>query len=226
MKLVDMRRFIVVGHRAVTSPDFGLNDLSGSAGRLDILTRAVNSSFFLSHEIRKDVVLYLLLLGEPSPPKSLKFVGSELKYLNPDERSTAALMRNALAKLNGDLLHPAHDALHAGNARTMRGHWLRSTPGIYVSEKDLKDLLEECRDSPLYHLKETGEDMRDVKLDMNCTFVLGDDRDLSGDEERALEHFRPKVVSLGPLSIHTEHCITLVHNEMDRTSRTEPARQI
>ncbi|MCK4718267.1 MAG: tRNA (pseudouridine(54)-N(1))-methyltransferase TrmY, partial [Thermoplasmata archaeon] len=43
-----MRRFVVVGHRTVTTGDFNLDDLCGSTGRLDVLLRAVNSSLLLS----------------------------------------------------------------------------------------------------------------------------------------------------------------------------------
>lgn len=208
-----MRKFVVVGHRAVTSPDFNLSDLSGSAGRMDILARAVAASFFLSHEIRKDVLLYLLLLGEPSPPKSLKFVGSELKYLNPDERSTAALIRNALSKNSSDDGR-GNENIAKDEERTEE--WLRSTPGIYISGKNLESLLRECEPSAFYYLEERGEDIRGMNIQREATFILGDDRDLDEEEERALERFKPKVINLGPLSLHTEHCITLVHNEMDR----------
>ncbi|MDY7081623.1 MAG: tRNA (pseudouridine(54)-N(1))-methyltransferase TrmY, partial [Halobacteria archaeon] len=80
-----MRKFVVLGHTAPTEPDFTLNDLPGSAGRLDVLCRCVNSSFFLSHSLREDVRLYLVLQGEIT----LRFEGRELQHLNPDERSTA-----------------------------------------------------------------------------------------------------------------------------------------
>ena len=74
-----MRRFVVVGHRAITSGDFKLNDLCGSTGRLDVLLRCVNSAFFLSHDLRRDVELFLILQGEPDAPKTIRLVGSELK---------------------------------------------------------------------------------------------------------------------------------------------------
>jgi tRNA (pseudouridine54-N1)-methyltransferase len=87
-----MRRFVVIGHRAITSGDFKLDDLAGGTGRLDVLLRCINSTFFLSHDIRRDAEITLILQGAPNPPKSIRLVGSELKYLNPDERSTAALV--------------------------------------------------------------------------------------------------------------------------------------
>ncbi len=87
-----MRRFVVLGHRAVTSSGFSLNDLCGSAGRMDVLLRCINSAFFLSHDLRRDTEIYLVLKGGPEPPKTIRLRGDELKYLNPDERSTGALI--------------------------------------------------------------------------------------------------------------------------------------
>ena len=190
-----MRRFVVIGHRAATSGDFNLNDLCGSAGRLDILLRCINSSFFLSHAIRRDVELFLILKGEPHPPRTIRLNGREIKYLNPDERSTAALIRNALLKkLNGEV---------------------RSTPGIYISKRNFEDVIEEVAKTQLIYLKEDGEDIGDIIIEEDATFVLSDDKDLNGEEENVLEKHKAHKVSLGPLDLHTDHCIILVHNEMD-----------
>ena len=193
-----MRRFIVLGHRAITSADFKLDDLCGSTGRLDILLRCVNSAFFLSHGVRRDVEITLMLLGEPNPPKTIRINGTEVKYLNPDERSTAALIRNAL--------------LQKGEGER------RCSPGIYVSERDYQEVLSNIsKDSQIFYLKEEGEDIRTVsQLPEDCTFVLGDDQDLTEAEEEILMSYEPTKVSLGPTSYHADHCITLVNNELDR----------
>ena len=50
-----MRYFVIIGHKAATTGSFKLDDIAGGAGRLDILVRCVNSAFFLSHNLRKDV---------------------------------------------------------------------------------------------------------------------------------------------------------------------------
>ena len=60
-----MRYFVITGHRAVSTGDFKLDDIAGGAGRLDILVRCVNSAFFLSHNLRKDVEAYLVLMVLP-----------------------------------------------------------------------------------------------------------------------------------------------------------------
>ncbi len=192
-----LRRYVVLGHRAITSADFKLDDLCGSTGRLDILLRCVNSSFFLSHGIRKDVEISLLLLGEPNPPKTVRIDGSEVKYLNPDERSTAALIRNAL--------------LQKGEGER------KCSPGIYVSERSYSEVLSNVsKESKMFYLREDGEDIRTSTIPADATFVLGDDRDLTKEEEDVLMTYEPKRVSLGPMSYHADHCITLVNNELDR----------
>jgi tRNA (pseudouridine54-N1)-methyltransferase len=93
-----VRLFIVLGHHAAITPDFNLSDLPGSAGRLDLLCRCITSSFLISHGLRRDTELYLVLQDQ----LTLRLVGSRLRHLNPDERSTAALVQKAL-RLRGAL---------------------------------------------------------------------------------------------------------------------------
>ncbi len=59
-------------------------------------------------------------------------------------------------------------------------------------------------------------DIRDAEFGPDCTFVLGDDQDLTPEEEEILMDYSPQKVSLGPISYHADHCITLVNNELDR----------
>jgi len=70
-----MKDFIIIGHKAVTAP-FSLNDLPGTAGRMDILCRCVNAALFLSHDLRRDVRVYLVLKGEPDPPKLIRLTAA------------------------------------------------------------------------------------------------------------------------------------------------------
>jgi tRNA (pseudouridine54-N1)-methyltransferase len=192
-----MRRFVVIGHRAITSGDFKLDDLAGGTGRLDVLLRCINSTFFLSHDIRRDAEITIILQGAPNPPKSIRLVGSELKYLNPDERSTAALVRNALIQ------KVAFEE--------------RSSPGIYISNRKYQDVLTNIPEGEqIVYLKEDGQGVRDFDFEENVTFVLGDDQDLTPEEEEALLAYNPQVISLGPRSYHADHCISIVNNELDR----------
>jgi tRNA (pseudouridine54-N1)-methyltransferase len=193
-----MIRFVITGHRASASADFKLDDIAGGAGRLDILVRCVNSAFFLSHSIRKDVELLLILEGGPEAPKTVRFSGEELRYLNPDERSTASLIRNALLK-------------KLGNGE------VRSSPGVYVSKRSFFDVIEHLKDiSSIVYLKEDGTDIRDFEFPKDPTFILGDDKDLTDEEEGCVLRYGPSKICIGPISLHADHCMIVVHNEMDR----------
>ena len=193
-----MRYFVIVGHKAVTTGDFKLDDIAGGAGRLDILVRCVNSAFFLSHDIRKDTELFLVLQGGDDPPKTVRFAGAELRYLNPDERSTSSLIRNALMK-------------------KMEGEEIRSSPGIYVSRMSFADVVSALSEKgKLVYLKEDGTEFRGSGIPENPVFIISDNKDLSDEEERIISEQNPDKVSIGPYSLHADHCIIIVHNEMDR----------
>lgn len=194
-----MIRFVILGHRAHTTADFKLDDITGGAGRLDILTRCVNSAFFLSHDLRKDVELYLVLLGGEDAPKTVRFDGKELRYLNPDERSTASLIRNAVIK------------------KLEEDREIRSSPGVFVSRKSFEQLMEELSEtSNFIYLREGGTDIREYKFPENPCYILGDDRDPTPEEEEIMAKYKFDKISLGPVSLHANHCMIIVHNEMDR----------
>lgn len=190
--------FIVIGRKVCTDGRFSLNDLTGSTGRLDVLLRCINSSFMLSNDIRRNIDLYLVLQGEPGPPKTLLFRGSELKYLNPDERATAALVKNALMVKN------------------INEEWMKSTPGIMVARLDFPDLLKQLEGRRIVYLKEEGQSLKDAELSQDDVFVLGGKEDISADEEELIFQWPVTLkISLGPKSLHADHCITATLNQLD-----------
>jgi tRNA (pseudouridine54-N1)-methyltransferase len=197
-----MRTFIIVGHRATTSPNFSLEDIPGTSGRLDILCRAVTAAFVLSHGIRKDVCVYLILLGGEIP-KTIRLDGLTLRHLNPDERTTAALLKKALAV-------PATP------------QWAMSTSGIFVRTGGLEQLLADLKDVKLIYLREDGADIRGLDaggnsggLSTEAAYILGDHTGMTPEEEALLELAGAKVVSLGPTSLHADHCIVLLNWFLD-----------
>ena len=193
-----MRAFLIVGNKAVTKP-FRLKDLAGSAGRMDIICRCIAQALFISHGIRRDVEVYVLLLGEPDPPKALKIVGSEVRYMAPDERNVGGIIRKALS-LKVD------------------SSWRRSTPGVYIARKNLSNLLEELsKKYNVVYLREDGIDIRDVACKLeNPLFVLGDHIGLKEEDERIVMKYAKIVVSVSKYSLQADQCIVIVHYELDR----------
>lgn len=195
-----MKHFLLIAHKAVTCGDYSLNDMPGSAGRMDVLCRCVNTAFFLSHDLRRDVHVHLLLLGEPCPGRLVRFEGAHLRSLNPDERSSGALIKKAL------LREPSATES-------------RSTPGVNTRTATLPELLGEFTEKSygLVYLREDGEDLRETEDFVDDTvFILGDHTGVTEEEENLILGAGARLVSTGPLSLHADHCITLIHNELDR----------
>ena len=162
---------------------------------MDILLNAANAALLLAHDLRRDTEVGLLLLGPPTPPRFVRLVGFRLRSYQPDIRSNAALIRLALV----DTSRVEHE----------------TSPGVYGSIASFAEALD--RFGPTFVLlKEGGKDIREVALPVDATFVLSDNQELLEDEERLLTDRGSVVVGLGPSSLHTDHAIALVQNELDR----------
>jgi len=190
-----MRAFVVLGHKASLDPGFTLNDLPGGAGRLDVLCRCVNAALFLSHDMRRDVSVFLVLQDQ----LTVRIHGQHVKRLNPDERSTAALIKKALERVQH---HEGRDEL-------------RSTPGISVARRGLEGVLETLQREgfePVW-LHESAPPLRQAPLPRAPAFVLSDHQDFSAREEAQLAAFTRLCV--GPKVYPASHCIAVVNNELD-----------
>ncbi|MBA2858110.1 tRNA (pseudouridine54-N1)-methyltransferase [Methanococcus maripaludis] len=198
-----MKEFIIKANKAVTNGEINLKDLPGSSGRLDLLCRCVNSAFFLSHDMRRDTIFYSVNYGSPNPPVALKFVGSELKRVSPDERSIALFIKKALEKDASEL-------------------WKESTSGIYSSKREFRDIILEKKKEGkrIFYLHLNGKPLEDFEFknqdDEDFLFVLGDHIGIGDEDEEFLEEIGAEKISLSPLELHADHCIILVHNILDR----------
>lgn len=193
-----MRRFLILGHKAAIEPDFTLNDLPGAAGRLDVLCRAIGASLFLSHGIRRDVEVSLLLQDSVH----IRISGEHVKRLNPDERSTAALIKHALQAL-------------ADASETLE---VRSTPGITAAHRSLSDVLDTFLDqgaSPIV-LHEEGEPAESFSFPDNPAFILSDHTEFTEADQISLAAY-PRI-SLGDTALHTSQAITITHYLLDQQS--------
>ncbi|WP_049901957.1 tRNA (pseudouridine(54)-N(1))-methyltransferase TrmY [Halococcus agarilyticus] len=196
-----MRQFVVSGHEAPTTAEFSLDDLAGGAGRLDVCCRCVNSAFFLSHDLREDVRVWLVLADE----FAVRFEGSELRRLNPDERSTAALVRNALDSREEAIGHME----------------VESSPGVFLSRRGFEPILEEvAEESTIVALHEDGDPVGEIDPPENPAFVLSDHRDFTGHEAELLAEVADARVRLGPERLHADHAITVAHNWLDTAGYT------
>ncbi len=196
------RNFIVVAHRARSDQGIHLNDLCGASGRWDGIARSINAALHLSHDMRRDTSIHVLLLGPDDPPKLLSVIGERVKYLNPDERASSALMKKCLKD-------PLEKEI--GSVR-------EPSPGITLSRIDLDGLLSSLP-GPLIELHEDGEEagpvMDSIREIGNLFFILSDDMDLTEEESRIVSRRCGHRITLGPRVLHSNMAITIVHYILD-----------
>jgi len=193
-----MRAFVILGHKVALTSEFTLNDLPGSAGRLDVLCRCVNASLFLSHDLRRDVNVYLSLQDQ----LTVSISGEYVKRLNPDERSTGALVKKALQKIQ----------THEGSEP------MRSSPGIHIVRQTFADLIAMLKNEnyePVL-LHENMPALREAPIPEKPVFVLSDHMDFTESELSLLKDATR--LSVGPKIYPASHCITVVNNELDLRS--------
>ena len=189
------RHYVVLSHTVPADGDFSLNDLPGSGGRVDVIARCVSSSLLTSNGIRRDTSI-TVCLSSGARPVSVSVYGSSVRYLNPDERSTAALIRNALVKSSA-----AEEGL--------------SSPGIYFSHQTLSDVIEHAKEGrECYLLSETGKPAG--MLGTPSLVVLGDHTGITVEEELLLERLEFMKVSLSMLSLQSDQCISISNWMMDK----------
>ena len=198
-----LRRFIVVGQKATASPDYSLINLPASSGRLDVLLRCLRAALMYSHGLRRDTVVYLVLLGGPQAPRTLRIEGATARFLRPDERSLAVLVQKALAA-------PLE-------AISKREGFAFVRPGVAIAEGGLDAVLADLGAASLHVLEEGAPDLRGV------TFTGGDQAFFLGDHLGFDETTRARLAALGalpvgvgPVSVHADDAVVLVVNELDR----------
>ena len=198
-----MRRFVVLGQTAHASAGLRLDDIPSTGGRIDVLLRCARAALLVSHGLRRDVIVYLVLRGDPSSPHTVRIDGSKAKFIRPDERSLAATVQKAVARA------PAAERAFT----TVK-------PGLAVSSAGLDAVLADLPRVLAYVLDESGPDIRQSAPQWaegdELVFFVGDHLGFDDTTRTALQRFGARRLGLGPVSLHAEDAIAVVSNEIDR----------
>jgi len=190
-----MRQFIVVARSGPTSDEFPLDDLP-AAGRVDLLARCVTASLLLSHGLREDVRTHLVLGDE----FTVRFEGRELRGLHPDERSTAALIRNALSE----------------RAEAIGQIPVDVSAGVSLVRLGLDGTLAEVSENgQIYRLHPDGAQKTEVTPPKSPAFVLSNHREFAAADAETIARCADGEICLGPEAIHADHAIAVTHNWLD-----------
>lgn len=191
-----MRRFVLVGHDAPTTPDFQLAGLPSEAGRLDLLARSLIAGLLVSHGIRDDAAVTLVLGDEVA----VRFDAADLQGLNPDERSAAALVRTAL--------EGAQDAV-GPLEREVR-------PGVNVSRRGFEQVVGDAAEAgTLVQLHPDGDPAGERPPPDDPVFVLSDHHPFRDAEQAVLDEMGATRVSLGPVAVHADQAVAVANNWVD-----------
>lgn len=196
-----MRRFVVIGQKATASEDFSLDDLPATSGRLDVLLRCVRAALLVSHGLRRDTMIYLVLGGGPRAPRTIRIDGRTAEYVRPDERSLAGAIR-ALLK---------HGEAPGGAL------FSESTRGVAIADGGLDAVIADLGEHVAYVLDESATDMRAAPIDLeHPVFFVGDHLGIDEVARARVAALGAIALSVGPISVHADDAITLAQNELDR----------
>lgn len=189
-----MRTFVYFSSSARTSGNFDINNLM-DAGRMDVAIHVIINSFFLSHNLRDDVVLHLVFYGMPDPPKHIEIHVNEETSLS--KKDVASLIKKILYKYK-------------------LGQKTEAAPGCFIEKKSFLNVIEELIDKgkEIFILDKDGENLREVKIGKNSAFVIGDHNGLPKKELKRLKKIA-KTASVGPNVYFASQVVTILNNEMD-----------
>lgn len=192
------RTFIIVGRTARANEQVRLDDLAGTSGRLDAIVRCLRAALCVSHGIRRNVVVHLVLLGG-TRPVVVRVRGADAQFIRPDERALAITVIKAVSR-------------HVSDAEG----FVQQRHGIAVSWGDVSAALADAQGT-CYVLEEGAADLR-AEPAGDAVFVIGDHLGFDGATREHLAAIGARAVSVGPVSLHSEDVVTLVSNELDRVT--------
>ncbi|MBI2449352.1 hypothetical protein HYV49_03575 [Candidatus Pacearchaeota archaeon] len=201
-----MREFIYFSRSAPTNGNFP-DDLM-KAGRLDIACHVIINAFFVSKRIRDNVGMHLVFYGMPNPPKHLEMYPSIVipetgkaygkDNIDISKKDIAGLIKRMLYKYKKDKRTEVY-------------------PGYFIEKKNLFKVVDDFKSKgkTVYLLDGKGDDIRNIEIDKDPVFLLGDHDGLPSKELKRLKQ-KTKPVSLGKTTYFASQSMTIVQHELDR----------
>ena len=202
-----MKHFIYFSGRAATSGKaLSQGDLM-KAGRIDIAIHSLIQGIFLSRSVREDVKFHFIFYGMPDPPKHIEIqvkqdkgmpeTGTKVQSLDISKKDIAGLLKKILYKYKKDKKTEVFS-------------------GCFIEKKSFLKVVEELgKENQIFLLDKKGEDLREVEINQDCVFILGDHDGLPKKELKRLRKIATSV-SIGPKIYFASQTIAIINNELDR----------
>jgi tRNA (pseudouridine54-N1)-methyltransferase len=198
-----MRAFVILGTTARADRAVLLDDLAGSSGRLDVLARCIRAALCVSHGIRRDARIYVVVLGGAAP-RTVRVDGAHARFIRPDERPLATLLLKMIGRVEGAAADTS---------------FVEQRPGVATACAGLEAVLRDLGDVPLFVLEEGAPDIRDAPRATDAAFFIGDHIGFDPAVRDALAAAGARPLGVGPVSLHSDDVVTVIHNELDRRER-------
>lgn len=191
-----MKHFIYFSKSAVTSGGALWDGNLMKAGRMDIAIHSLIQGIFLSHDFRRDVKFHFIFYGQPDPPKHI-----EIKI--EDE---TPISKKDIGNLIKKILY-----------KYRPGEKTEVFPGCFIEKKSFLHVVEELSEDgkQIFVLNKKGEDLRELKIDDDPVFILGDHEGLPKKELKRLRELTVPV-SVGNKMYFASQVVAIVNNELDR----------
>ena len=203
-----MREFIMRARRARTHGDIDLDHLS-KEGKIDTICASVANALWISEDLRKDTNIYVVMEGPDRGPKTISFLGCDLRGVHYDEKSLALIIKEALRR--GENLALNEEAHVRAGVKVAKKSFER-----LVWERTLGQVEQKKPCPQLVVLDKDGEDIRKAELSRNILVVFGSAEGLPPKTENFMKEFGAKRITLGPTMLFAAHCPIIVNNELDR----------
>ncbi|MHA1271168.1 MAG: hypothetical protein ACTSPY_15345 [Candidatus Helarchaeota archaeon] len=199
-----MLEIIIEATRARTAPNFLLQDIPGTTGRLDVIVRCLITLTSLPKRISENIIFTTILNGLPDPPKMFKFI---IKYLQPikNEISGALLFKKIIEKSM---------RLRTEN-EIMNGIFFQRINMINYLQSKLD--MDEC----ILFLSENGapinrfiDDLTKINNLTNFNLIIGDQSGFSNITFNFLQKFSTGIKLRGNKSYLSSQCILFIIIEL------------
>jgi tRNA (pseudouridine54-N1)-methyltransferase len=191
-----MRTFILYTNKGRTDHKFSLEDLPSSGGRMDLVARFITSCMFISHKMRQDTRVFVILNGAPKPPVTIE-INPSVRKIGVDERSVALWIRKLLEELED------RDSFHMYN-------------GLKATRESFRDIIKRLKkEGTIYVLNEGGVSIKKTKFEKNPIFIIGDHVGVPEKEEKFALRLGKKL-SLGKTPYLASTCVSLLHWTIDQ----------
>jgi len=189
-----MREFVYYSQSAVTSGK-AIGDNLMKAGRMDIVCNVIISGFFISNSMRDDVRLHLIFDGPPNAPRHLIFESNPQMPIS--KKDVGGMIKRMLYKCDENKINEVF-------------------PGCFIEKKSFEGVVKEldADGKNVFLLDKKGSDVREMKMQGNEVFVLGDQDGFPSNKKKFLKQIDK--ISVGPKTYFASQTFTLLHNEIDR----------